>query len=120
VLKTWALPILILYVLVLTFASLAHVNAVPKLGFAFDDKIYHFLAYAVLTWLSFNYLITTTVNYKILISGSLAIVYGIIIEGLQATLTDFRTPDYFDVLANTAGVLFVILVLKFNEKLKLK
>lgn len=119
-LKRWSLPILILYVTVLTFASLTHVNTVPKLGFAFDDKIYHFLAYGFLTWLCFNYLISTTISSKILLSGSLAVFYGIIIEGLQATLTDFRTPDYFDVLANTAGVIFVILLLKFNNKLKLK
>jgi VanZ family protein len=111
---------LIVYVIVLTIGSLGNVNGVPKLGSSFDDKIYHFLAYAILTVLLLNYFLTTTVKQKILISAGIAVVYGIIIEVLQSTLTNFRTPDYYDVLANTAGVVFVMLLLRFKNNLKLK
>lgn len=119
-LKRWSLPIVIIYVAVLTYGSIGNVSGVPKLGFSFDDKIYHFLAYAILTVLLFNYVVTTTIKHKILFSVSTAIVYGIIIEVLQATITDFRTPDYYDVIANTIGALFIMLLVKFKDKRKLK
>ena len=119
-LNRWSLPILIVYVIALTIGSLGNVSGVPKLGFSFDDKIYHFLAYAILTVLVLNYITKTTVKHKILLSAGIAVVYGIIIEVLQSTLTDFRTPDYYDVLANTIGVVFVLLLLRFKNKLKLK
>lgn len=121
-LKRWALPLLVIYIIALTYGSIGNVSGVPKLGFSFDDKIYHFLAYAVLTILLFNYFLRTTIalKTKILLSASIAIIYGIIIEGLQAVLTDFRTPDYFDVLANTIGVLISVGLIKYTYKLKLK
>ncbi|WP_323789275.1 VanZ family protein [Psychroserpens sp.] len=119
-LKRWSLPIVLVYVIALTYGSIGNVSDIPKLGFSFDDKIYHFLAYAILMALLFNYVLTTSVKNKVLLSAGIAIIYGIIIEGLQSILTDFRTPDYFDVLANTAGVIFVILLLRFKKKLKLK
>lgn len=121
VLKRWALPILIIYIIALTFGSLSSTSSVPKLGFSFDDKIYHFLAYAVLTFLLFNYLISTSIKRKLLSSVSIAVIYGIIIEGLQATVTDFRTPDYYDIIANTAGAfIMAFLLYTFKNKLKLK
>lgn len=119
-LKRWSLPIVLIYVTVLTYGSLGNVGGVPKLGFSFDDKIYHFLAYAILTLFLFNYVISTTIKHKILFSAGVAVVYGIIIEVLQATITDFRTPDYYDVIANTTGALFAILLIKFKNKRKLK
>ncbi|MFK7781260.1 VanZ family protein [Psychroserpens sp.] len=116
-----SLPILLLYTVVLTYGSLTNVSGIPKLGFSFDDKIYHFLAYAVLTLLLFNYVITTTIKHKIFKSVTVAIVYGIIIEALQATVTDFRTPDYYDVIANSLGAVIMMLLLSmFKDKLKLK
>ncbi|WP_052461060.1 VanZ family protein [Psychroserpens mesophilus] len=119
-LKRWSLPILLIYSITLTSGSLGRVSSIPKLGSSFDDKIYHFLAYAVLTMVLYNFIATTTVKFKILFSASIAIIYGIIIEGLQSILTDFRTPDYYDVLANTIGVVIAILLLKLKNKLKLK
>lgn len=119
-LKRWSLPILLVYCIALTSGSLGNVSGIPKLGSSFDDKIYHFLAYAILTYLLYNFIVTTSVKIKILLSASIAIIYGIIIEGLQSVLTNFRTPDYYDVLANTIGVLFAIVLIRFKNKLKLK
>ena len=118
--KRWSLPIVLIYVVALTYGSLGNVSGVPKFGFSFDDKIYHFLAYAVLTFLLFNFIRTTTVKNKVLLSVGIAVIYGIIIEILQSTVTDFRTPDYFDVIANTTGAVFMVFVLRFKKKLKLK
>jgi VanZ family protein len=96
------------------------VSSIPKLGSSFDDKIYHFLAYAILTFLLYNYIVTTSVKQKLLIPAIIAVIYGIIIEGLQSVLTDFRTPDYYDVIANSIGVVFTIMLLRLKNKLKLK
>ena len=119
-LKRWSLPILLVYCIALTFGSLSNVGGIPKLGSSFDDKIYHFLAYAILTFLLYNFIVTISAKSKLLLSASIAVIYGIIIEGLQSILTDFRTPDYFDVIANTIGVLFTIALLILKNKLKLK
>lgn len=120
-LKRWSLPIVLVYLIVLTIGSLGNVGGIPKLGFSFDDKIYHFSAYAVLTLLLYNFIRTTNISRKIMISAVVSVVYGIIIEALQSLLTDFRTPDYYDVIANTIGVLVAALFLmKFKDKLKLK
>lgn len=119
-LKTWALPILVIYVVALTYGSLSNVSSIPELGSSFDDKIYHYLAYAILTFLIYNYLLCTSVKHKILLASGIAVIYGIIIEVLQSVFTDFRTPDVYDVLANTAGVIFAIVLLRLKKKLKLK
>jgi glycopeptide antibiotics resistance protein len=44
------------------------------------------------------------------------ILFGIIIEVLQFTITNYRTGDYFDVIANSGGVMFGSLV--FNQLFK--
>ncbi|WP_299222800.1 VanZ family protein [uncultured Psychroserpens sp.] len=119
-LKRWALVILIVYLIALTIGSLSNIGVVPNLGLSYDDKIYHCIAYALLTLLLFNYLRTIKKNYMILIAVVIAITYGIIIEALQSILTDFRTPDYLDVIANTIGVILASLLLHYRNKLKLK
>ncbi|WP_241485204.1 VanZ family protein [Psychroserpens damuponensis] len=119
VLKKWALPILILYALALTTVSLVHLGGMPSLGSSFDDKIFHFIAYFLFTVLVYNYSRTKKGTYIILISAICVIIYGIIIEVLQHVLTSYRTLDVFDALANTLGVTFATLIIKFRNKLKL-
>jgi VanZ family protein len=50
-------------------------------------------------------------NYLILIIACFAFIYGIIIEVLQGTLTETRTTDIYDVLANGLGIVAAVLVL---------
>ncbi|WP_298894135.1 VanZ family protein [uncultured Psychroserpens sp.] len=119
-LKKWALPIVIAYAIALTIGSLVHIGSIPSLGFSFDDKIYHFLAYFVFTILVFNYFNTKQIHRAILISACIVVVYGIIIEVLQNMITSYRTLDVYDVVANALGVVFATLGLKFRNKLKLK
>lgn len=118
--KQWSLAIVVVYIIVLSIASLSHIGGVPELGSSFDDKIYHCIAYTILTLVLYNYFTTTKLKSKVLWAVLLAIIYGIIIEALQATLTDFRTPDYLDVVANSVGAFFAILLLRIKKSLKLK
>jgi len=79
-----------------------------------SDKIYHTIAYFSLglTWLlSFpKSLQKKKLKYAIVIS---CIIYGIVIEVLQATLTTYRTASLLDVVANTVGVLVAMMI--FNK-----
>ena len=120
VLKKWALPIVVLYAAALTIGSLATIGDFPNLGSSFDDKIYHFLAYFVFALLVFNYCNAKQMQHAILISAIVVILYGIIIEVLQNLVTSYRTLDVYDAVANSLGVLFATVVLKFRNKLKLK
>ncbi|MEH6537138.1 MAG: VanZ family protein [Psychroserpens sp.] len=119
-LKKWALPIVIAYALALTIASLVQIGDIPSLGSSFDDKIFHFIAYCMFMILVDNYCRAKQYTSPILISSVAVIIYGIIIEILQHTITEHRTLDAYDALANTLGVCFAVLLLKSRNKLKLK
>jgi VanZ family protein len=120
VLKKWALPILILYVLALTAASLMIISDMPSLGFSFDDKIYHAIAYFLLTLLVFNYCNVKRFKSSLVISAIVTIVYGIIIEVLQYVITTYRTFDIYDAIANTLGAILAVIMLKYLLKTKVK
>jgi|TARA_B110000967_G_scaffold208409_1_gene260495 glycopeptide antibiotics resistance protein len=90
---------------------------IPSIGIeiANIDKGYHSLAYFMLaiTWLLAFY--KKQKKYVIVIS---CIIFGIIIEVLQYTLTTYRTGDYLDVFANSLGVFLALVVfnLFFRKK----
>lgn len=89
---------------------------VPKVdvNVAFSDKWGHSFAYFTL---SLCWLLTffRQSKKKYLIVG-LCFIYGIIIEVLQTTITNHRTGDFLDILANTIGILFGLIV--FNQIIK--
>jgi VanZ family protein len=78
------------------------------------DKIYHGFAYFTL---AFSWLLVFYKNqkkkYLIVIS---CIIFGIIIEVIQSKLTNYRTGDYLDVLANLLGVLLALLIFNLISK----
>lgn len=83
------------------------------------DKAAHFLIHFIFVFLWQLYFFRRYNNrflwrnaFYVLI-GSL--VYGIIIEILQGQLTDSRTSDYYDVLANLGGAVIAVFVF---QKLK--
>lgn len=72
------------------------------------DKLYHFFAYFTLTstWL-FTFYKKPNRKYVIVFC---CILFGIIIEILQGSLTNYRTGDYLDVLANSLGVILALIL----------
>lgn len=120
VLKKWALPILVVYAVALTIGSLANVGDLPSMGSSFDDKIIHFIAYFFFTVFVFNYCKELEVKHMIVVSATCVIIYGIIIEVLQQVMTSYRTLDIYDALANTLGVVFATVIIRFRNELKLK
>ena len=89
----------------------------PKYNVAIShlDKWQHCFAYLVLTffWL---YAFYEKERKYLIIFG--CILFGILIEVLQYTITNYRTGDYLDVIANSSGVLFGSFV--FNQVFKKK
>lgn len=112
--------IAILYSILILVLSLANLNKVEIVKLESSDKLYHLLCYALLSflWVYFVKLKLKTLNSRIIFVTILLIsIFGIIIEYLQLMLTDYRTFDWWDALANFTGVIFGILTFKLYQKL---
>ena len=84
--------------------------AVPDVQHA--DKILHAGAFALQALFLGRALLLHFAPGPALAAGSLfSILFGIVLEVAQATLTTSRTGDLFDVLANSSGVLLVWLLM---------
>ena len=131
--NSWVLKTLfgftIIYTVALTIGSLIKpVEIDTTLSYA--DKILHTGAYAGLTflWLSVYQLFSSkkqilwTASYKYFLIMILIVIFGVIIEVLQGSITSYRTADTWDAIANTAGVLFgsIMFLLFFKKIMKLK
>lgn len=80
------------------------------LNFPFADKITHFFFYFVFAILGCLFLRERTkgnmeLRKAITIIGFVAFFYGILIEGLQYTMTEDRMAELADVVANTVGAI---------------
>ena len=122
-LKRLALIFAIGYTVALTIVSLIKLNNLPDTGISFADKIFHFLAYALLTifWFAaFSLGFSMKKKRAMFIAVVSAILFGIIIEVLQDTITESRALDVYDVLANSLGALLASVILFFNNILRVK
>jgi VanZ family protein len=102
------------------FLSLVNLGKTLPVGFFNIDKLYHFVAYFVLAFSWCLSLQKRELNVKFMLwIGIAVILFGIILEVLQKYLTDYRTLDYGDALANSAGVLVAVLFFSsFFEKIQ--
>lgn len=122
-LKKTIFLITIAYTIFLTIVSLMRLNNLPDIKISFGDKIFHFIAYAVLTILwSYSFLFSFKFKMKkaLLSSAILSVFFGIVIELLQGGMTDYRALDVYDALANTLGVLLALLLLWATKSLHIK
>lgn len=108
-LKSIAWAILILY---LSLANLNDSEVIKDLLFPYSDKIAHFVVYALF---SFFLMVERKITGKDFFSLILPVSYGVLMEVLQYSLTDYRSLEIYDILANTAGALSVWI---FYDKIK--
>ncbi len=101
-----ALPIAIILTIFITTISLIHLNG-ANIKISNSDKLGHFVAYLLLS-LSWFYAVKDFPKIYILVF--FLISYGIIIEVLQGVLTTHRQADFYDIIANSAGVLFAVIL----------
>ena len=116
VLKKLALPSAILYTILLTILSLIKVRNIPEFGTNYDDKLYHIIAYVVLTLVWYFAIHYENFNKKIVYLVISCIAFGIIIEALQGKLTTHRVGDILDVVANVIGVLLALTYIILRKK----
>ena len=122
-LKKQVLLISIIYTVALTAACLMRLNNLPTIKVSSGDKIFHFLAYLVLTFLwvnTFIYKFKWKKETAIIYGATICIVFGIVIEVLQGSLTSYRSSDFFVFLANLSVffVMFIIFTIKKNRTIK--
>jgi VanZ family protein len=113
-----ALPLL-MWIGIITILSLVRFSSVPNIDVPNIDKYVHVFFYFVLT-LCLYYYFNNAMNglkRKIFFACFMAIIYGIVIEVLQGVLTNYRQPDFFDVLANALGSLLAGLMILLYEKM---
>ena len=96
--------------------AILSLTAIPKINFGLEikssDKILHILAYFTLSTVWFLALQKKMSNlYSRLFLVFTLIIYGIILEVLQGGITNYRTGDFYDVIANTIGVLLAVLLI---------
>lgn len=98
---------------VICYLSLKNLNNFQLSSVSHIDKLFHAIAYFFLCifWLlSFSeFKASNSLKYTIAVC---CIIFGIIIEILQSTLTTYRTASLLDLLANTVGVVVAIIVFK--------
>jgi len=121
--KVLSVSVSVLYTVVLTSVCLMKLNKMPDVGVSFGDKIFHLLAYVLLTFLwakTFFYILKDKKEIVLPYVALFCVVFGIIIEVLQGTITDYRSSDVYDVMANTAGVLLTVLILSIQKLVHIK
>ena len=116
-LKDNAIFIAIFITVSIAIGSLVKPDLITLKSISVSDKTYHFIAYFFLmfSWLyAFLKNEKFQKNIKYLIVGCL--IFGIVIEILQGTITSYRTTSYLDILANSVGIGLAVLIFHFFEK----
>ncbi|MFH4968529.1 VanZ family protein [Gaetbulibacter sp. M240] len=107
------------YTMALLTVSLIRLNNLPDLGVDFVDKIFHFVAYTLLSLIWFYtcfYFFELNQKKSLVFSVLGAVLFGTIIEVLQHVLTEYRAFEFYDALANTLGALFTAFIMKVKAK----
>lgn len=84
-------------------------------GFDPTDKMLHAGAYLVLVMVWKLFFLFKSSNFNTYKStlwwvALSCFIFGTLIEVLQGTLTSYRDPDWYDVIANSTGVLLAVIL----------
>ena len=113
-----AVLLAIIATITITILSL---TKIPDLSLGFkiksSDKYLHTIAYFVLSSIWYFALQKKIKNrvFKYTLIASI-ILFGILLEILQGGITNYRTGDFYDVVANTTGIILASIL--FNRLLK--
>ncbi|WP_165453931.1 VanZ family protein [Hyunsoonleella flava] len=123
-LKKAALFLAIPYTIALATVSLINLSGkLPDVEVDYADKIFHFLAYAILCllWYAvFRFSKNQPKKKAVLNAVLFAVIFGIILEVLQGTLTTHRSLDVYDAIANSLGALLTGALLLMKGGIQVK
>ncbi|WP_299243992.1 VanZ family protein [uncultured Aquimarina sp.] len=113
----YLLSLVFVYTSLIGWLSLAKVFIPVNISVKGSDKIGHLLAYLVFTivWFLFFFYsekLHRKFSQSLIWASILSFLFGILMEFLQAVLTSYRSPEWNDVLANTSGIIFALIILK--------
>lgn len=108
------------YTLVITTLSLVQLGGIPKLNTGFDDKIGHFLCYAILCLMWFLSFYSFKIKRSLFAASAFSILFGLIIEIIQSQATIYRTAEVLDFLANTMGALAMTILIYLKKEVIIK
>ena len=116
ILNYWQNNALILALIVtvgISVGSLINPSYITNAGIRLSDKILHTGSYIILmlAWLMF--INATTIKISQWHVLFILIIFGIILELIQVNLTQSRTGEFGDVLANTLGLIMGLLLFNF-------
>lgn len=104
----YLLAIAVFYTLLILYGSLAGTGGLPKITYKVSDKSIHFLGYFFwfVFWFLYAFFKTKKNNFSDILLKiiGLGLLFGIIIEVLQGSLTVSRQSDFYDVVANFLGL----------------
>ena len=106
-----ALVLAILWAIVIMVLSLISGTNLPKVDFDLSDKVGHFVVYAILSFLVYHAAAHAKTKSPILICILLPVCYGVLMEFLQSALSDERSADAMDAVANALGSLCIALIM---------
>ena len=108
----------VIWAVLIAVLSLVSLNSISKeINISSNDKFFHFVFYVILTVLLLLYKRKTKYNLLIIL---FVIIYGIIIEILQALLTTNREADIYDAIANSLGAITGLVFLRIVKNKKNK
>lgn len=108
-----ALIFALLVSILIAVLSLLNPAQMPTNGIGVSDKFLHVSAYVFLMWswlLVFRNNPTAGLKLSLLLALT---VFGVLLEYLQGSLTDYRTADWKDVVANTFGLITGLISFRF-------
>jgi VanZ family protein len=76
---------------------------------AIPDSLVHAGAYLVLVWLLRRALAASDQNHGLVLPAALAFGFGLLMEGIQASLL-YRSAEFHDVVANAVGIVAGLMV----------
>ena len=110
-----AYKIAILITIFVTISSVVSLKGISPLSIKIShfDKIVHAILYFILalSWFFATQNDFKKKNFKVILI-LLLISFGIIIEAIQGGLTTYRQADFYDILANSLGVLVAAIFFK--------
>jgi|SRR5665648_389355 len=112
----------ILLALLIAYLSLASSDKFDKVSFVnipFFDKIVHFgMYFALMSVIIFENRKTIKSIGHLFFIALIPLLYSILMEILQATITVTRSGDFYDVIFNFAGILVSLLLWLWIKPLK--
>jgi len=107
--------ITIVYTLAIIVLSFMKLQDIPELSTSFDDKIFHCIAYAIFCLVWYLFFKAIKIKSSLIFAIVLSITFGGLIEILQSKLSSYRTTEFFDLLANTLGVLLMAIGIRLKK-----